>query len=214
MVNSGFLGDSKKGVVIIDDHKIVRDGMKAMLMVHPHFAVIGEADNAAEGYQIVMDKKPFIAIVDLKLTDMPGSELAEKIKKAQPETKIILLTGDPNLVDFKRCINAGVEGYLTKDADKDIYMEALQTLLNESKYTDKHFAGLLMQMNDERQLTERETEVLRLFAEGKSYKEIADQLNISTRTVETHKKHLHEKLGLTSTTDLVKYAIRHGLIHL
>lgn len=214
MGNSGYTGESKKGVIIIDDHKIVRDGLKAMLMVHPHFAVIGEADNAADGYQMILDKKPFIAFVDLKLTDMSGSELAEKIKKAEPSVKIILLTGDPNLVDFKRCINVGVEGYLTKDADKDIYLEALQTLLNENKYTDKHFAALLMQMNDERHLTERETEVLRMFAEGKSYKEIADTLHISARTVETHKKHLHEKLGLSTTTDLVKYAIKHGLIHL
>lgn len=205
---------NKKGVIIVDDHKIVRDGLRAMLMVHPHFTVIGEATTAEEGYALVMEKKPFLVFVDLKLTDMMGSELAEKLKKAQPQTKIILLTGDPNLVDFKRCINAGVEGFLTKDADKDIYLEAMHTLLDENKYTDKHFAALLMQMNDERHLTERETEVLRMFAEGRSYKEIADQLNISVRTVETHKKHLHEKLGLSTTTDLVKYAIRHGLIQL
>ena len=196
-------------VFLIDDHKVVRDGIKAMLLAKPEFQVVGEASSAQEARQSIESCNPDIVFVDLKLPDGNGAllinELSTKIK-----ADYLLLTSDPNGVDLERAKAAGAMGFLTKDMDTNEYFQALTEITNGRKYISSAFSNTLL--NDVLNYTPREIEVLRGFSDGLTYKEIGAQLDMSPRTVETHKNNLMKKMEAKSIVEMVRIAIKQGVI--
>lgn len=197
-------------VFILDDHKIVRDGLKAILLARPEFMVIGEAGSCQDASRLLPSVKPDIVFVDLRLPDGNGAQFILNICALLPEAKCILLTAEPNAADLQKAREAGAAGFLTKDIDQEEYFKALEKVCRGEKYISAVFSQLLVEESSP--LSDRELEVLRLFAEGLSYKETAAQLGISPRTVETHKNHLMEKMQVKSIVELVRKAIREGII--
>lgn len=196
-------------VFLVDDHKVVRDGIKAMLLAKPEFQVVGEASSAQEARQSIESCNPDIVFVDLKLPDGNGAllinELSTKIK-----ADYLLLTSDPNGVDLERAKAAGAMGFLTKDMDTNEYFQALTEITNGRKYISSAFSNTLL--NDVLNYTPREIEVLRGFSDGLTYKEIGAQLDMSPRTVETHKNNLMKKMEAKSIVEMVRIAIKQGVI--
>ena len=196
-------------VFLIDDHKVVRDGIKAMLLAKPEFQVVGEASSAQEARQSIESCNPDIVFVDLKLPDGNGAllinELSTKIK-----ADYLLLTSDPNGVDLERAKAAGAMGFLTKDMDTNEYFQALTEITSGRKYISSAFSNTLL--NDVLNYTPREIEVLRGFSHGLTYKEIGAQLDMSPRTVETHKNNLMKKMEAKSIVEMVRIAIKQGVI--
>lgn len=195
---------------LIDDHKIVRDGLKAMLLGKPNIQIIGEAASGAEAIEKLKELKPDLVFTDLKLPDANGSELLSQLMKICPTAKFALLTADPNPTDLTKAQKAGALAFLTKDMDTTAYFLAIDKMLLGQKYISSAFSDILV--NDTANYTPREVDVLKGFSEGLSYKEIGARLEISPRTVETHKNHLLEKMEVKSIVEMVRRAIREGLI--
>ncbi|WP_420582765.1 response regulator [Reichenbachiella sp.] len=194
---------------LIDDHKIVRDGIKAMLLAKPNIQVVGEASSGAEAKSTIQLKQPDLVFVDLKLPDTNGCELIPTLMGFCPSAKFALLTADPNPVDLKRAQQAGVLAFLTKDMETTEYFLALDKMIAGQKYISAPFSDLLINTNVN--YTPREVEVLKGFSDGLSYKEIGAQLDMSPRTVETHKLRIMEKMGVKTVVEMVRQAIREGL---
>jgi DNA-binding NarL/FixJ family response regulator len=218
---------NKIKIILVDDHNIVRDGLKILLMNIPEIEVIGEVATGADLFDLLVCVKPDILLMDISLPKISGIAITEKISKDYPDIKVIMLTANVNDESVFNSFKAGALGYLPKNIDQAELVDAIK-IVNEGNeylaksisnavlrnYFDKAKAGSTKHLKNEQELTKREVEVIILFAEGLSYKEIADRLNISVRTVESHKNNIFEKLELTSIADLVKYAIRHGLTSL
>ncbi|MEL7146317.1 MAG: response regulator transcription factor [Bacteroidota bacterium] len=195
---------------IIDDHKIVRDGLKALLIGRPAIKVCGEAVSVREATEKLAVIEPDMLFVDLKLPDGNGSEFVTNYLKDRPNVKAALLTAEPNKMDLKRAEAAGVCAFLTKDIDQQEYYIAIDKMLSGKKHVSAAFADVLM--NDSATLTPREFDVLQGFADGLTYKEIGAKLKISARTVETHKNHLLDKFQVKSIVEMVRLAIREGYL--
>lgn len=201
----------KYRLFIIDDHKIVRDGLKVMLLSKPEIVVCGEAGSIAESRQKLESLEIDLLFVDLKLPDGNGGHLLEEVLADSPHIKAALLTADPSRPDLERAQNAGVLAFLTKDIDRDEYFLAIDKMLAGKRHVSSAFAEVLM--GDRTVLTPREQDILVGFSEGLTYKEIGARLEISPRTVETHKLHLLEKFGVKSIVEMVRIAIREGHIN-
>lgn len=195
---------------IIDDHKIVRDGLKALLIGRPQIQVCGEAASIQEAKEKLVSLNPDLLFVDLKLPDGNGSEFLGEFLKNNSKVKAALLTAEPNFVDLKRAETAGAKAFLTKDMDQEEYYQAIDKMLNGKKHISSAFADIML--NENAELTQREIEVLEGFAKGLTYKEIGAKLDISPRTVETHKNHLLEKFETKSIVEMVRLAIRDGYL--
>lgn len=197
-------------VFLIDDHKIVRDGLKATLIGAPQYKVVGEAASGEEALQQITNQQVDIAFVDLKMPDYNGAVLIRELRTKCPELKCILLTAEPNAADLQRAMHAGAQGFLTKEIDSEEYFVALDKVVNGQRYISSQFSDILVNTNID--FSERELEVLQLFSNGLSYKQIADKLDISARTVESHKNNLLKKMEVTTVIEMVRYGIREGLI--
>ena len=194
---------------LIDDHKIVRDGIKAMLLAKTEFQVVGEAASAQEATKYITRLNPDIVFVDLKLPDANGALLIKELNELVPAS-YILLTSDPNSVDMERAKSSGAVAFLTKDMDTQEYFKALDEVVSGRQYISSAFSNVML--NDVLKYTPREIEVLRGFADGFTYKEIGAQLDMSPRTVETHKNNLMKKMEAKSIVEMVRIAIKQGLI--
>jgi DNA-binding NarL/FixJ family response regulator len=197
-------------IFIIDDHKIVRDGLKAMLLGASEYQVVGEAASESETLELLSKSRPDIVFVDLKLPDCNGSELIEKMLKLAPNIKCILLSAEPNASDLQRAKKSGALGFLTKEIGTSEYFDALNTVTKGETYISSSIKHLMEEKIIS--LTDREIEVLKEFAAGLSYKEIAAKLFISPRTVEAHKINLLNKMETKTIVEMVRKAIRLGLI--
>ncbi|MEQ8926729.1 MAG: response regulator transcription factor [Fulvivirga sp.] len=197
-------------VFIIDDHKIVRDGLKAILLGYPEYELVGEAASAEEAKQKIQNLKPDIVFVDLRLPDANGALLIQELIRLKPQSKFMLLTAEPNALDLQRAQQAGASGFLGKDINSDEYTRAMAAVIAGKKYISQSFSHLLVE--DAHDISVRELEVLQLLADGLPYKQIADKLSISPRTVETHKNNLLKKLDVGTPIELVKKALKTGLI--
>lgn len=203
-------------VFLVDDHKLVCDGIKAMLLGNLSFTVVGTAGNAEQCMQILEEQPVDICVLDIQLPGKSGMEVAKWIKEKFPKTRILILTAMKEDAPVNQCRDLGVEGMISKDSGRDTYLEALEALRNGRTYYAGQFTEQLLRSVNGRSdklalLSEREIEFIRSFAKGLSHKEIADELHISPRTVEVHKKHVMEKLGITNSVELIKFAIREGL---
>ncbi len=201
-------------LIIVDDHKIVRDGLKAMLLGNDRYTVIGETDSSDEVESMINSLQPELMLLDLKLPGESGIDIAKRIKANNPELRIVMLTAEASLGEIKKAIKTGIEALVSKESDSSNFVKIFDKVMAGGRYVGQQFADALVDFNDSDKLTEREIEVIHGFANGLSYKEIGAQLNISARTVESHKKNIQEKLNLPTLADMVKYAVKEGIVKL
>lgn len=209
-------------LLIVDDHKIVRDGIKAMLLGNMDITLIGETTNTTGLLEIFKTQLPDVIIMDIKLGAVSGIDITKMLTEQYPKIKVIVLTGNVEENYIIASFKAGAKGFLSKDTSKEEFVEAIKTVIADQNYFGKTIAQNVQQIfarqianritDTEKPLSERELDVLKLFANGLNFKQIAEQLAISPRTVETHKKNILEKLGLANTIEMVKYAIKNGLV--
>jgi DNA-binding NarL/FixJ family response regulator len=210
--------------ILVDDHRVVRTGIRAMLIGQPHIELIGEATQAEELFELLEQQQPDIVVMDIRMPGrMSGIDATRLLREKYPQIKVLMLTGNSMKDYLIPAFQAGARGFLDKDCSKETFLEALQKIHRGQDFFDEEASGILFrhfQQNgdsasgSQKELSEREVEVIRAFAEGKSYKEIGDLLYISPRTVETHKKNILQKLGLQTSADLIRYAIRHNITDL
>jgi len=210
-------------VILAEDHTIVRKGLRSLLEGEEDIEVIGEAGNGKEAITLVEQKKPDIVVMDIGMPELNGLEATRRIKKKFPQTKVLILTMHTNEEYVFEILQAGASGYIVKKAAPTELVSALraveqgESFLSPSiskKVIDEYLqrAGEAKRRGAFELLTDREREVLQLIAEGNSTRGIAGRLFISTKTVETHRSNLMEKLDLHGTADLTRYAIRTGIV--
>jgi len=207
-------------VLLVDDHQLIRDGIQSMLENTADLEVIGSVPSGEDSINQVRENRPDVILMDIMMGGMTGIEATRWVKDFDSTIKVILLTMEISRDYVSAGIKSGVDGYLPKDVDKETLLEALRTVYRGGRFFNDAIMKLVfedfyshekLKSKDKKlpnDLTKREYEVLGLVAAGKTNKELAEGLFISTKTVETHKTHIMEKLGLKNTTELVKYAIR------
>ncbi len=202
---------------IVDDHRVVRSGIKALVETEPSLEVIGEASDGREAVAKVSQRSPDVILMDLVMPEMDGVEATKKIIQDNPEGKILILTSFSEEERIIQAIKAGATGYLIKDASPDELVGAIRDVYRGESTLDPKVAGtVLRSMQNEEEgssddLTERETEVLELVAEGLPNDDIADKLYISERTVRSHVSNILGKLDLANRTQAALYAVRKGI---
>jgi len=209
-------------ILLAEDHNIVRHGIKSLIERHPNIKIIGETDNGIEAARLALELSPDIVIMDISLPGLNGIEATRKIKSENPQIKVLALSMYSNNCFISGMLSAGASGYLLKDCLYDELIDAINTVykngfllghsitgtvvkdyLNYLPNTNKKFSSAL---------SPRERQVLQLIAEGNNTKEIAFSLNLSTKTVEAHRRQIMTKLNINNIADLVKYAIKEGFI--
>jgi DNA-binding NarL/FixJ family response regulator len=215
--------EQKVRIVLVEDHTILREGLRALLSADPDFEIIGEAADGREAVRLVEKQVPDLILMDLSMPRMTGMDAIREIKKRYPATKIIALTVHKTEEYLRTTLQAGADGYVLKDATHNELMMAIQSVLNGKTYlspgvSEKVVEGYLegkegrMPNSTLGLLSQREREVLKLIAEGYKNKEIAADLYISLKTVEKHRANLMKKLDLHNAAALTAYAIEQGLV--
>ncbi len=213
-------------VLLVDDHTIVRDSIAIMLAQLDDIQIVGSLSSGEELISKMRDLNPDMIIMDIQMKGMTGIEATRWVKERNNKIKVILLSMEVKKELVSAGIQSGIDGYLPKDVEKATLIEAIRVVSKGEKYFNEAITNLVFedfysrevsarQTKQHLQLTDlskREMEVLQLIASGKSDKEVAEQLFISTKTVNTHKMHILDKLGLKNTAELVRYAIKNGLI--
>ena len=210
-------------IVLADDHTILREGLRALLAADPDFEIIGEAGDGREAVRCVEKLGPDLLLMDLSMPRMSGMDAISEIKRRYPETKIIALTVHKTEEYLLSTLQAGVDGYVLKDATHDELVMAIHNVMAGKRYlspgiSEKVIEGYLDGKEDSladsswQKLSQREREVLKLIAEGYKNKEIAEDLCISLKTVEKHRANLMKKLDLHNAAVLTVYAVEKGLV--
>lgn len=212
-------------IIVVDDHQIVIDGIRAMLLTNKSIKVMATALDAEKLWELLRHKKPDVLLLDMNLPTMNGLEITEKVLKEHADIRILMLTANTDKNTILHAVKVGVHGFLPKECTKEELISAIERIATGEHYFGKDIAPIVYQsfanqvsgkskINTSSELTEREVEVVRGFANGQSYKEIGVALFISPRTVETHKKNIFKKLDFQNQADLIKYAIKEGIIKL
>jgi NarL family two-component system response regulator LiaR len=203
-------------ILIVDDHSVVRQGLRMFLNLEDDFEIVGEAGNGAEALEKVAALQPDVVLMDLVMPVMDGVTATEKIRQAHPDTEVIALTSVLEDTSVVNAVRAGAIGYLLKDTEADELRKAIKAAAAGQVQLSPKAAERLMREirapESPEKLTERETEVLRLLARGKANKEIALELHISETTVKTHVSNIMMKLEVSSRTQAALYAVRIGLV--
>ncbi|HEX8556626.1 MAG TPA: response regulator transcription factor [Pyrinomonadaceae bacterium] len=213
---------SKLRVFLADDHMVVREGLKTLVNAQPDMHVVGEADNGDAAWRAACELAADVVVMDVSMPGMGGAEATERLRGERPRVKVLALTVYEDKSYLRQMLDAGAAGYVLKRAVTDELVRAIRTVAAGGSYVDPTLAGSLVSsfFNQETaegrapsgELSERESQVLRLIAWGYSNKEIGWKLDISAKTVDTYKLRLMEKLNLRSRTDIVRYAVRRGLL--
>ena len=211
-------------IILAEDHRITREGLVNLLQERPDMEVVGEAENGREAVRLASELSPDLVIMDVTMPDLNGIDATRIITSGSNNTKVIALSMYSDKQFVQGMIQAGASGYLLKDCAFEELVSAIQAVIQGDTYLSPGIAGIVVQdyltkLTTDRSsadtvLTNREREVLQLIAEGNSTKEIASRLNVSVKTVETHRRQIMEKLGIFSIAELTKYAIREGLTSL
>jgi two-component system, NarL family, response regulator NreC len=218
----------KAEIGICDDHKIVRDGVRLMFHCNPDYKVVFEADHVVQLLDKLKAKTIDLLILDLNLPGASGLDIIETLRTQYPDMRILVLSANYDEYSILTAIDRGVHGYISKDADSHEFIQAVDAVVSGDEFFGDTVSRIVYYSflqstksgslsNDSATpdfISEREKEVLKCFAEGMSYKQVADLLNISPRTVETHRTHIMNKLGIENLAQLVKYAIRNGIVSL
>ena len=204
----------RASVLVVDDHALLRPGVANIINQEPDLRVIAEASNGQEAIDAFERYRPDVTLLDLRMPVMEGVEAVRRIRERDPLAKVIVLTTYDTDEDISRALKAGAKAYVLKDISADLLIECIHDVLAGKTYLAPQAAAKLAEGVTRVQLTPRELSTLRLIADGRSNKEIANELEISERTVKTHLGHLFAKLGVTSRTEAVKIAMRRGLVRL
>ncbi|MDO8490724.1 MAG: response regulator transcription factor [Dehalococcoidia bacterium] len=213
----------KVRVLIADDHTIVREGVRALLALYPDIEVVGEAADGKEAIDRAVELRPDVVLMDIAMPGLGGLEATLEIRKSCPDVKILVLTQHENREYVQRFLKAGASGYVLKKAAGTELVSAIRMVRQGGIYLQGPVASSVIGESlgpgsveagpaDYDSLSDREKQVLKLLAEGQSNKEIADLLCLSIKTVMAHRANIMEKLGIHNRVELVKYAIRRGLI--
>jgi two-component system response regulator NreC len=216
---------SKISLILADDHAVVRSGLRMLLEAQPDMIIVAEAETGVEAVEKVKSLQPDVILMDIQMPDMNGIEATERIRRIAPKTAVLALTMHEDDQYFFEMLHAGASGYVPKRAAPDDLLNAIRTVSRGEVFLYPSLATRLVQDYLKRadpeeepliysELTPREREVLVLIAEGLSNAEIADELVISVKTVDRHRENIMRKLNMHNRIDLVKYAIRTGLIEL
>ncbi|MFO0752330.1 MAG: response regulator transcription factor [Thermodesulfovibrionales bacterium] len=210
-------------VLLADDHKIVRDGLRTLLQKNSDIEVIAEAEDGREAVQLVRKMAPEIVVMDIAMPDLNGIEAARQIMAEQPGIKVIALSMHSDKRFVMEMLKAGASAYLLKDCAFEELVLAIRAVMENKTYLSPGIAGVVVEdfIHSRKEepsvfsvLTDREREVLQLLAEGETTKEIASHLRVSIKTIETHRNRIMDKLGIHTIAELTKYAIREGLTSL
>lgn len=210
--------------MLVDDHKITRDGLSALIDREPDMSVVGEADNGRQAVRAVQDLAPDVVVMDISMPDLNGIDATRQILAASPATRVIALSMYSDRRYVEGMLSAGVSGYLVKSCAFDELVQAILAVVGGRAYLSPNIAEIVIKDYARRagaaadagslpvhRLSSREREVLQLLAEGHNSEQIAAKLYISIKTVSTHRRHIMEKLNLNNIADLIKFALREGL---
>lgn len=211
---------NKIRLAIIDDHAVVLDGLKTMLNAFENLEVVYTTQSGHQLLEHFQSDVPDVLLMDIQMPEINGIDLCKQISKQHPSVKVIAFTSFDDSNYVKQIFRSGAKGYLLKNSDKQTIVKAVETVMQDEEYMDDSIKKILLQESItghrrsifEVPLTKREKEILKLIADGLSSQEIADNLFISLRTVETHRLNLNQKLDVKNTAGLVKEAIKRGLI--
>lgn len=207
-------------IVLADDHEVVRFGLRTLVDSSPGMRVVGEARNGEEAIARALELRPDVLVMDISMPGLDGAAATERISRECPGIRVLALTAHDDRGHLTRLLQAGAAGYVLKRAAVDELVRAIRTVAEGGTYVDPLLAGKLLRtaahpfradasaVTDP--LSDREEEVLRLIVWGHSNKEIAHQLGISTKTVETYKARITDKLGLQGRAEMVRYAVQRG----
>lgn len=212
----------KYSIILADDHVLIRHGIKNIIKQHGEYEVIGDVNDGEEVLRLMNKDTADLVIMDITMPKMSGVEAAEVVRRRYPRTKILMLTMHKSKEYFSQAMSAGADGYLVKDdSDKELLV-AIETIRGGKTYLSPFFAegfteDVIQAYRSEegnliKKLSKREKEVLQLVVDGLTSKAIAEKLNLSPRTVDTHRSNLLKKFNLKKSVDLVNYAIRCGLV--
>ena len=208
-------------ILLADDHAVVREGLKTLIRAQRDMMVVGEADDGQAVVKRAVELNPDVVVLDVSMPKLNGATASQQLKKSLPSIKIVALTVHEDRSYLEQLLGAGASGYVLKRAAPQDLIKALRTVAAGGTYLDPQVAGTIVEsfVGQKRgtmrpasagELTEREASVARLVAQGYTNKEISTQLGVSVKTVETHKAHCMEKLGLHSRAELVRYACERG----
>jgi len=216
--------NSKIRILIADDHTILRSGIRALLEVEPDIIVAGEADDGREAVRLAGQLKPDVILMDIAMPLLNGLEATRQIKREHPEIQVLVLTMYDHEEYFKQMLEAGASGYIIKRAAANELVEAIRAVYDGEAVLSPTITRLLLEdylnrdpvkeKDDPNALSSREREVLQLIAEGKTSRQIAELLNLSIKTIQSHRTNLMQKLNLHDRGDLIKYAIQKKIIEL
>jgi DNA-binding NarL/FixJ family response regulator len=214
-------------IILIDDHQLVRDGIKSLLNDAPNISIIGQAGSVKELMELIDQSPPDIVMMDISLPGISGLEATRTLSEEFPGIRVLILTMHTGEDFIFNAIKAGAKGYLPKNTTKKELIEAVNRIYAGEEYFSESISNIILKSyiqkaqkgekvsdRNEDKLSTREIEILKLFAGGLSNQEIADKLFISIRTVESHKNHIMQKLELDSTVDLIKFAIKNKIIEI
>lgn len=210
-------------VIVVDDHGLVRQGIVSLLRESGEVEILKSVESGEEAVNYATELSPDIVIMDIVMKGMTGIEATRWIKEQNPHVKVILVSSEVNKDFIRAGLRSGMDGYLNKSTTSDVLLKAVRSVMKGEKYFGTDITSLVLEEFSSPQkslrdgdrseklkgsiLSKREEEVLMLIAEGKSLKKIGEELFISVKTVETHKLHIQDKLGLTGTAQLVRYAL-------
>jgi two-component system response regulator NreC len=210
-------------ILLADDHRIVREGIRSLLEKHPDMDVVAEAEDGSTAVQLAQELSPDVVVMDIAMPGLDGILASRRIITESPDVKVIGLSMHSDIQFVMEMLDTGAAGYLLKDCAFEELAHAIRAVLAGGKYLSPEIAGLVIELGRERwketedtggtyRLSSRETAVARLLVEGKNTKQIAAVLQVSTKTVGAHRRRIFSKLGIKSTAELAVWAIRKGII--
>ena len=214
---------SKIKIIIVDDHQLVTDCISLFLKDSEEVEVIGVAHSGQEALKLLKEQRPHVILLDISMPEMTGIEATEIIKKQYSEIKVLILSMHSDYNNISDAIDAGADGYVPKDVASEELVDAITTVNNNKNYFHTSISDEIIKNYATKrkksstllpQLTKRELEVLKLFAEGYNNNEIADKLFLSVRTIESHKNHILQKTNMKNSVELIKFAIKNKIINL
>lgn len=211
-------------IIVADDHKVMREGLRSLLEKQGDFEVVAEAEDGRTAVRLAGELEPDIIIMDVAMPDLNGIEATRQIINDSPDMKVVALSMYPDKRFVAEMLKAGASGYLLKNCAFKELVNAIRIVTDNQIYLSPRIAGVVVgdyvgQLSKKGSsafsaLTDREREVLQLLAEGKSTKQIASRLNLSTKTIDSHRQQIMKKLSIRSVAELTKYAVREGLTSL
>lgn len=211
-----------RSVIFCDDHELVRFGMRALLRSALEYRVVAEAADGISALALIEQHKPDVLILDISLPALSGLDVARETRRVSPRTRILIISMHTAEVYIAQAFRNGASGYVRKDAPSSQFLDALREVASGRRYLDSTLSDAVIEsfldgpkeavLDPQQTLSMRERQILHLTAEGLSAQTIADRLCISPRTVESHRANIMRKLGLKTHTDLVLFAVRHGIV--